>query len=666
MASPLQTSSVAAPGFFGLNTQESSVTLQDGFALVADNCIIDKYGRLGSRKGWRYLTTTILGVEVSISTLVSTGTTATATSTAHGLTSGDSVVISGAGQTEYNGTFEVTVTDADTFTYTMTSDPAIDTATGTIVFQLVEDQSINLLGMHRFIDIAGEETILSWSATKFYTGVGTMTEIVPTTDNTIADGNWQCATLNDKAYFFQSGYKPMVYDPVANTITDIESAYADYDYASEAEYTAVVPQGNTVLSAYGRLWVADIVNNKMTMYFSDLLDGSDWGTGSAGSLDLSSILVKGTDRITGLGAQNGQLIIFCEQNIVIFDDNTGGASFDPATMRLIEVISRVGCIARDSIQNTGLDIFFLSEDGLRSLGRVIQEKSLPMRDLSLNVRDDLVQATRTETNADIKSAYSEDNAFYLLLFPVLNRIYCFDTRAPLQNGSLRVTIWDTQTQQSLLAIPNNLYFAQANGIADYHEYTDNGSVYRMKYFTTYFDFGQANMFKLLKRIATTIIGGNGQAFVLKSGFDYEDAYDSYPANLLAKSNDEYNVSEYGLNNTVLSGSQGANTVTVATGEHYTLDFQLTQDEIYNTPLKVWLDTDTYYYSVDDGTRTRQTLYTRSTDYSTEYHSGTSVEVVRVATGGTGSVIQIGFEANIDGAEISIQKMDIFVKQGRVF
>lgn len=579
MSKPLQSASIAAPGFFGLNTQESSVTLQDGFALVADNCIIDRFGRLGARKGWRYLTSGSTGVD--------------------------------------------------------------------------------LVGMHRFVDITGSETIISWSDTAFYTGVGTLTEITPTTDNSITTGNWQCATLNDKAYFFQSGYKPMVYDPVGGTITDIED---------ETSYSGTVPQGNTVLSAYGRLWVADTTTNKMTVSFSDLLDGAGWNAGSAGSIDLSSILVKGTDEIVGLGAQNGQFIVFCKQNIVIFDDNTGGASFDPATMRLIEVISRVGCVARDSIQNTGLDIFFLSEDGLRSLGRVIQEKSLPMRDLSANVRDDIVQATQAETEADIKSVYSEDNAFYLLLFPSFQRIYCFDTRAPLQNGALRVTIWDSQTQTSMLALPNAVYFSQANGIADYATFQDNAEKYRMKYYTTYFDFGSASQFKILKRLATTIIGGSGQDFVLKAGFDYTDSYLSYPAQLTTKTVDEYGEAEYGLNNTTVAGAQGASTITVegSPDVHYTVDFQATQNETYDTPLKVWLDADTYYYSTDDGSRTRATLYTRSADYSTEYQTGTLVEVVRSATGGTGSVLQIGFEANIDGAELSLQKLDIFIKQGRVF
>jgi len=57
MAGTLKTTSIAAPGFMGLNTQDSSVTLESGYASIATNCIIDKYGRLGARKGWDAVTT---------------------------------------------------------------------------------------------------------------------------------------------------------------------------------------------------------------------------------------------------------------------------------------------------------------------------------------------------------------------------------------------------------------------------------------------------------------------------------------------------------------------------------------------------------------------------------------------------------------------------------
>ena len=63
MVAKLLTTTIAAPGFKGVNTQDSSITLEDGFATVANNCVIDKFGRIGSRKGWiaAHTTNTDLG-----------------------------------------------------------------------------------------------------------------------------------------------------------------------------------------------------------------------------------------------------------------------------------------------------------------------------------------------------------------------------------------------------------------------------------------------------------------------------------------------------------------------------------------------------------------------------------------------------------------------------
>jgi len=68
MAQQLQSITITAPGFAGLNTQDSPVNLPPVFAAVADNCIIDEYGRIGARKGFKVLTTdaTPLGSSVGI------------------------------------------------------------------------------------------------------------------------------------------------------------------------------------------------------------------------------------------------------------------------------------------------------------------------------------------------------------------------------------------------------------------------------------------------------------------------------------------------------------------------------------------------------------------------------------------------------------------------
>jgi hypothetical protein len=71
-------------------------------------------------------------VTTSVTSLVRSGSTATCTTTSpHGYSTGDSINISGATQSGYNGTFTVTVTGASTFTYTVDSS-LVTPATGTI------------------------------------------------------------------------------------------------------------------------------------------------------------------------------------------------------------------------------------------------------------------------------------------------------------------------------------------------------------------------------------------------------------------------------------------------------------------------------------------------------------------------------------------------------
>lgn len=68
----------------------------------------------------------------SISSMVRSGTTVTVTAAGHPLATGVEVIISGADQLEYNGTFTATVLDIDSFTYEITATPS-SPATGTII-----------------------------------------------------------------------------------------------------------------------------------------------------------------------------------------------------------------------------------------------------------------------------------------------------------------------------------------------------------------------------------------------------------------------------------------------------------------------------------------------------------------------------------------------------
>tara|TARA_R110002020_G_scaffold475122_1_gene708718 strand:- start:1413 stop:2939 length:1527 start_codon:yes stop_codon:yes gene_type:complete len=69
MAQPLQNITISAPGFAGINTQQAPLLQEPSFSAIADNCIIDKEGRIASRKGYTMVSTngpTVLGSSAGI------------------------------------------------------------------------------------------------------------------------------------------------------------------------------------------------------------------------------------------------------------------------------------------------------------------------------------------------------------------------------------------------------------------------------------------------------------------------------------------------------------------------------------------------------------------------------------------------------------------------
>jgi hypothetical protein len=299
---------------------------------------------------------------------------------------------------------------------------------------------------------------------------------------------------------------------------------------------------NAVFSGFGRIWVGNIVGDTQTVYFSDLLRGSDFTTGSAGYLNLQEVFPNG-DNIVAISGHNGFLIIFGRNNIAIYEN-----PIDTSSLRLVECIYNVGCIARDSVQNIGTDILFLSDGGVRSLARVIQEKSLPMNDLSKNVRDDLMGNIALESDlGKIKSIYHDKDAIYLLSLPVTKFVYCFDTRSRLQDGSARVTIWDSlQPKSFCITQAKELLIGQTSYIGKYFGHSDNGVAYRLQYYTNYFDFDASTKLKILKKIGWVLIGGTNQSVAVKWGFDYTEGYQSTTYTLETGTVYEYGIGEYNI------------------------------------------------------------------------------------------------------------------------
>ena len=513
MAQQLQNITVAAPGFFGLNTQESPIGLDPSYASIADNCIIDKLGRIAARKGYNNITT--------------------------------------------NGA------------------AVLGTSRGVeVIFE--------------FVSRANTTVVFTCGNNKIFTGTTTLAEVTLPAGYTISDNNWKVMSFNNDVYFYQSGHQPLISVAGTSTLTGLTSTGG-----------GTAPQGNEVLAAFGRVWTCDLADNKYVVYWSSLLAGDNWQGGSAGSVDLTTVWPTGFDEVVSLAEHNGFLIIFGKKSIIIYT----GAESPSSDLKLHDTIEGVGCVARDSVQSTGSDLFFLSSRGVMSLGRVVQEKSLPLNDISKNVRSDLLQTLAQETHANghreaIKSIYSPIDAFYLLTFPDSSLVYCFDLRQALENGAYRATTWTAIKPISFsIFADDHLYMGHDEGIVEYDSYLDGTTKYQMRYFSNPLDFGNASNLKFLKKFNVTIIGGQNTESTLNWGYDYTSDYTKQALTFGTASAAEYGVTEYNT-----------------TGEY-------TASIVIQTP--------------------------------------------KVNTSGNGEVVTIGIEAEVNDSPFSIQKIDIHALLGRL-
>jgi hypothetical protein len=126
------TSSTATQVYANLNSDKLQYV---NFTNTAGNFLITCNGvdpvTIYDGSNWFTVATTTTAATISSITHVGAVATLT-TATAHGLITGNRVTISGASSAEYNGTYVITVTGANTFTYTMASTPALNaTVVGT-------------------------------------------------------------------------------------------------------------------------------------------------------------------------------------------------------------------------------------------------------------------------------------------------------------------------------------------------------------------------------------------------------------------------------------------------------------------------------------------------------------------------------------------------------
>lgn len=507
---------VVAPGFYGLNTQLNTAPgLQ--WASEASNCVIDAKGRLAARKGRQNVTTAAISGSPAMRAIFE-----------QIRSDGTATIISAAGNKLYSGTS--TLTDI-----TSTAGSVTGITADHWQFQNIADKCVGFQASHDpVVRSTGNFSLLQQDITAW---AGTTAYVV---------GDVRRATATNKTLYFHcttsgtSGAgEPAWNTTVGGTTNDGTAVWT----------TRKMPNGNICHAAFGRIWVTSSGDDSV-VEFSDTLLPHKFRGGAAGTLDLKQ--VWGGDRVQAIASIEDYLVIFGKRNILVY-----AGPETPSTMTLAEKIEGVGCIARDSVAFTGNDLAFLSASGVRLLSRAIESGGRqPLGDLSVNVRDALMNEVAAEVAANIKSVYHESTGFYVLFLTADETAWCFDFRFPNPDGSSKVTKWLAYGARAAYSASDMELYVGADGrVCKYGGYNDGASgTYSWIYRSLWMDFSEADptqrrgvgaRFKIPKSWRTRAITNNSYSVTYTWAFDYTElSYTSVSALTRESGVSEWNVAEW--------------------------------------------------------------------------------------------------------------------------
>lgn len=389
-----------------------------------------------------------------------------------------------------------------------------------------------------YTPITGSNQIISTGGNKIYKGTTTLTDITGTL--TVTADNWKFVNFNGNVYGLQTGHPLIVYTGTGN-FTAVSAA------------SGSVPNGNELLSAFGRLWGSD--STGQILQYSQLLDATNWNVTGAGSFNLTSVWSNGNDKIVALAAFNNFLVVFGTNNVIVWTDGTGSVlGLNPINMFVQDQVPGIGCYARDSVKSVnGDDLVLLTPFGLQSLKRLLIERSNPIRNISMNVRDAMMAVATSETPSNIKSTYDSFSGFYLISFPSSQSVFVFDTKITLQDGSWRATQWNNFYPQAVVTLHDgDTTYAGVNGrLYQYGDQTtttvDPTGGYTASYSSAWFDLQELNTrLKILKRVSSVFSVENTGNVNLRWQFDFSNVWSSYSIPVTTSTPSLFGVSLFGV------------------------------------------------------------------------------------------------------------------------
>lgn len=563
MAQQQQNIAIQAPGFQGINTEDSPLMQEPGFASVADNCIIDAFGRVGCREAFAsYTTIDNLPYDVAAQ---ATSETKQVTQLGGGAIDDAWYTLAIVSHIQYSA---VGVVEAEDNYIALVDGP---TLTDLPYPTLVDDRKLN------------------------------GAKILP---------------FNNGIYIFSEGNPALYYD--GTTVELLFNGTVDVDYIAPIDDTGTIAteiDGEIATAAYGRLWVAGVNGDYNTVYYSDLLIADQWYDGrgvpvdsqnTGGIIDVSQYWPNGADRITGIVAHNGLLVIFGRHSILLYGSaNSFADPADVGGLVLQDTVVNLGLVNRDAVVATGAELMYVDDSGVRSLGRTIQEKSVPLGNMTQNVKGQLQAVIATENEEDISLFFMPDKNLVVCQLAGSRQAYVMNILQPSINGSYKITRWtDTEFNRGFYVEEGGESYTllagiDAGGVLEYRSFVEYTlEPYLMKYASNIFTFGDSLIQKFVKQVDFTIISTQVDA----------------PA-------------------------------VVRWGYTGTLDYWANKTIIAQTPALFGVDS-----------------YTHAT-FSPSLNT---LKRYRTNTKGSGSLVRVGFEGNINGNSMSIQEINVQTLLGRIY
>lgn len=473
MAQQQQNIALTTPAFMGINTEDSPITQDVTFGLRANNAVIDVYGRIGARKGFATQATSIDFANV----------------------------------TEYSGTYDETRVNIG----------SIEHSEGLPVICMAEIEFWNL-GVY----VTSEQYVCH------ITGAlnNVLTPLTHSANALLVAGTASAklaSIVNYAGQYFVFVEGAEALEVSGTSVTRLRDGAGFLPPQDDTgNLTAGGITGGIVCSAYGRLWVSGAGANYQEIWYSDLGDARVWYDGKAvptdplntgGGIDVSQYWPTGRDAIVNIKAHNNGLVVFGRNSILMY----GNAQGDPAAIGgifLQDAISGMGLVSRDAIVETGIDMLFVDDSGVRSLGRTVQEQSVPVGDITANVRSDITRKiSGTADKATISLAYWPSEGVVVCNFCAEGFAYVLDVKKPSSTGGARITTWtEVLFDRSVYVEQGDDTFVLLGGktgesVCKYRGQVDAGNAtYVFDYESTPLSFGDSVREKFPKKVNVTTIG----------------------------------------------------------------------------------------------------------------------------------------------------------------